>query len=509
MFALYAMSHSEHVSDSSGTDTGDDRWLEHLTGAYSQKPRYFGRWRRTNADLERTLRTLQEVAAAFSATTEGTEVMARSIATAASRHFTDAWSVMTVEGRILARAGVASSTAATLAEQYTRDPVIESECSASSGANEVPVASLGDVALDEVARHLDAVVAVTGVRHALVVRGTERALIVDPLGDCKPGGVLEDVLALGAPIVINEKVVGSLVLTFWPIGVVDESDLMILSILASQGAVAYEAARRFEERVFLHQQAHDAWQEAARMAEKLEARTKELEKAHVALDMAARQSLLALERQRIAEELHDGVVQHLVGIGMFLESSRRASSEPQIVERLASAQELTRVTLGRLRRAIFELASVSDGKVELISTLRGLVQELQMRADIRLDVRGNTTDLSVPMIHGLFHIIQEATFNAINHGCAKRVWIELVVGERIVSLNVADDGGGDPNVVAAILVQCDDGTDLTPYHRGFPGMRRRANELGGTLLVRGRRGGGIRVNLRAPVRRIGTHEVDI
>lgn len=489
--------------DSPSTTGGEDRWLEHLTGAHSQKPGYFGRWRRTSADLERTLRALQEITAALSATTAGADVMARSIVSVATHHFSAARSVMTVDGDIVASEHRAARTADTHPAEGVARPagcVSGKRTATTSGGAHLP----DEVSITESVAHLHMAVVAAARPQAVVARDEGAVRIADPVPTCPAGEVLDAVLALGAPLTIDESVVGSLVVALPTAAIVDQNDVTILSILASQGAVAFDAARRFDERVALHRQAHEAWKDAARMAETLEARRLELEQAHVALDMAARQHLLDRERHRIAGELHDNVVQHLVSIGLSLEWSRRASTEPHIIERLTSAQQLTRVTLARLRRAIFELGCLADSAVEVVPALQGLVQELHARARVSLEVRGTTSDLSPPMAHGLFHIAQEATFNAVHHGSASQVWIALHIGPRVVSLTVSDDGDGDPRALASMLEHCLSGPDHSPYHRGFPGIRRRAAELGGDVSVSGRRGGGVRLAFRAPRRRAAT-----
>ena len=492
------------AADSVAAD--EDRWLEHLAGVHSQKPRYFGRWRRTSADLARTLRSLQEIASALSTTTEGADAVARAIALAASHHFRDSWCVISVGGR-----------------QVAREPS-RSEPTRAPGAPQLPPGS-GDApptprgerdlrprqtgagpgwgptgAAGSAAAHLGRAVETRGTPLAVVGYEDAETRVIDAADACASGEIVGPVLGLAAPLLIGREVVGSLVLVLAEPAAIDQSDLAVLSILASQGTAAFDAARRFEERAQLHRRALEGWAEAARVAEALEERQRELERAHMALDLVTRQQLLDEERHRIAGELHDSVAQHLVSIGMALEWARRASSEPEIIQHLESTQGLARVTLARLRRAIFELTCVTGNVVDVRTALDEVVGQFAGRARVSCSVRGGKKEADAPLAHAVFHVAQEATFNAIHHGGASRVWITVDIGPRAFALTISDDGSGDPRVLAEILGRSETTPSPSVHHTGLRSIRHRAEELGGTLAVASRRGGGIRLRFAVPIR---------
>lgn len=485
----------------------EGRWLEHLAGVHSQKPRYFGRWQRTSADLARTLRSLQEIASALSTTTEGADAVARAIALAASHHFRDSWCVISVEGRqvalVPARGGPARASGVPhLAAGLAGSPL------APQGEREVrPRRTRADPrwgvsgAVGSAVAHLGQAVELRTTPLAVVGCEDTETRVIDAADACATGEIAEPVLALAAPLVIGRAVVGSLVLVLAEPTAIDQSDLAVLSILASQGTAALDAARRFEERAQLHRRALEGWAEAARVAEALEERQRELERAHMALDLVTRQQLLDEERHRIAGELHDSVAQHLVSIGMALEWARRASSEPEIIQHLESTQGLARVTLARLRRAIFELTCVTGNVVDVGTALDEVAGEFAGRARVSCSVRGETKDFGAPVAHTVFHVAQEATFNAIHHGEATRVWITVDVGRRVLALTISDDGCGDARVLLEILGSSDTTSSLSDHrhHTGLRSIRRRAEELGGTLAIASRRGGGIRLRFAVPV----------
>lgn len=474
---------------------GEGRWLEYLSGVYSQKPRYFGRWRRTSTDLARTLEAIQDSATALSTTPAGPEAVARSIAGVASRHFGGARCVLSIESKRLVHGGGSR-------EELSIAVTSGGQAPAGVGRRVGTPQSLPSekMEVEDIALTLDGAIA-RAMAPIVMVRAPDGTMdIVNPLTACTPGELLPCAVALGAPITIDERGVGSLVVVGTEAMLIDQNDVSVLSILANQAAAAVDAAIRLEERVLLHERALEGWREAARVARALEARQRELEQAQRALDAATKQRLIDQERHRIAADLHDSVVQHLVSIGMSLEWCRRASDEPLIAEHLASTQELARVTLARLRRTIFELASVAGEHVEVIPAMEEFVKELRGRADVRLSVRGVLGRLEAPVAHAIFHCAQEATYNALHHGKAGRVWISLSVGRRDMTLSVTDDGCGDPAILAELVQRSGETNARTLYHTGLRELRRRVEALDGAVSVSGRRGGGIRLTLRIPHR---------
>ncbi|OON79215.1 histidine kinase [Streptomyces tsukubensis] len=202
------------------------------------------------------------------------------------------------------------------------------------------------------------------------------------------------------------------------------------------------------------------------------------------------------DRDRIARDLHDLVIQRLFATGMMLESAQRGSVVPEVGAGVGKAVDELDVTIQEIRTAIFALR---QGPAEAPSSVRTRVlREINMAA-VPLGFRPayrftGPVDVVVGELTGknLIAALREALSNASRHAEASR--IEVVVdadavladGGRGVRLTVADDGVGVP----------EDGR-----RSGLRNLKRRAEELGGDSWYGpglGPGGGGTTVVWQAP-----------
>ncbi|MFJ7997093.1 GAF domain-containing sensor histidine kinase [Streptomyces sp. NPDC096310] len=189
-----------------------------------------------------------------------------------------------------------------------------------------------------------------------------------------------------------------------------------------------------------------------------------------------RERLAVLEdRDRIARDLHDLVIQRLHATGMMLESAQRGTVAPEVHQGIDKAVEALDVTIQEIRAAIFAL---QQGPAEAPSGVRTRVlREINMAA-VPLGFTPayrfvGPVDVAVGEPYGknLIAALREALSNAFRHAHASR--IEVVVdatrrlddGRRAVRLTVADDGVGIP---------------AGGRRSGLRNLRRRAEALGGS-----------------------------
>ncbi|MGV9701942.1 GAF domain-containing protein [Streptomyces sp. NPDC003483] len=211
----------------------------------------------------------------------------------------------------------------------------------------------------------------------------------------------------------------------------------------------------------------------------------------------ARERLAVYEdRDRIARDLHDLVIQRLFATGMMLESAQRSSGVPEVREGVGKAVDELDVTIQEIRTAIFALR---QGPAEAPSGLRTRVlREINMAA-VPLGFQPahhfvGPVDTAVDELTGknLIAALREALSNAFRHSGATR--IEVVVdatatlrdGRAGVRLSVADDGVGIPD---------------RGRRSGLTNLRRRAEALGGESWYgpgTGADGGGTTVVWQAP-----------
>jgi signal transduction histidine kinase len=208
---------------------------------------------------------------------------------------------------------------------------------------------------------------------------------------------------------------------------------------------------------------------------------------------------VAQERNRLGRELHDAIVQDVFSLAVHSRTIQMSAETggPQDVERIragaAELLELSRSALTALRALIFELRPPALQDHSLIEAVRAYAASMTGRSGVPItvvDERDETALTEVASDH-IYRIVQEALHNVVRHASARKV----TVGFR-------DEGGADAGVVVVEIA--DDGSGFDPGllvgdgHLGLITMRERAEDLGGNLEVRSRRGAGTRVILRVP-----------
>jgi signal transduction histidine kinase len=202
------------------------------------------------------------------------------------------------------------------------------------------------------------------------------------------------------------------------------------------------------------------------------------------------QALLAVfeDRDRIARDLHDLVIQRLFAIGLGLQNTVRMTERPEAAERVSDAIDEIDATIKDIRRSIFSLAAPAD-----TTSLRSDLDEVLSTAEEALGFRP-ALRTSGPVDSAISTAVQahivaaatEAVSNAARHAHPHEVIVSLSVGDGAVVLKVADDGSGfDPG--------------LRERDSGIANMRYRAESLGGTCAVTSSPGHGTTVVWTVPV----------
>jgi len=216
-----------------------------------------------------------------------------------------------------------------------------------------------------------------------------------------------------------------------------------------------------------------------------------------ALAEARRRELLARERERIGRDLHDGIIQSIYAAGLHLEEASAAlepaAEAPRGLIRTVLA-ELDRI-IGDIRRTIFDLRSASLDTRDAEEIVASVAEELRANTLVALDLRleGDWTPrLSAEQAEQLQQIVHEAFSNVLRHAKAERVEVRLVGGRRQLELEIHDDGVGFEPEVAESRAR-------TGRAQGLQNLRRRAELLQATLLIRSAPGRGTSLSLTMPV----------
>lgn len=191
----------------------------------------------------------------------------------------------------------------------------------------------------------------------------------------------------------------------------------------------------------------------------------------------------AAERQRIAAELHDTVVQTAAGALFLVDASERTGAVPDVAGREARAA--LRSALTQARGLVDRLEDGDPDDVDLTAGLAAAARVVG--ADFA--VRGDVGIVPAAVAHCLVRVAQSALGNAFRHAEAESVTVTLLREDDAVAVIVADDGVG-----------FDVDRTAPPTSAGGHGlaiMRRRCALVGGTLSVRSD-GRGTTVTARVP-----------
>lgn len=211
-----------------------------------------------------------------------------------------------------------------------------------------------------------------------------------------------------------------------------------------------------------------------------------------------------MERLRLARELHDTAVQHLLDINRHLAEIRKQAGEHDaatvpIATVTAVQRQVGKIT-AQLRDLVRDLRPPGLEEFGLSAALDGYMADLhRARPDmpaVVLDMEGDDTTLPIAVSLPLFRAAQEAVRNVLEHADARHVTLSLRVHAENAVLNVRDDGVG-----FAVPASLD--TLAQAGHFGLIGLAERVTLAGGEMDIVSRPGEGTVMTVQIPVIRQG------
>jgi signal transduction histidine kinase len=262
---------------------------------------------------------------------------------------------------------------------------------------------------------------------------------------------------LGAPVTALGQIFGNIYLTEKQ-GAPEftDDDEAALVVLATQAGVAIENARLYDE----------------------------MQRAHEEL---ARLELLE-ERERIAKELHDGVIQALFAVGMGLQGTAAMANDPEIARRIENATEEVDRAIRDLRNYIFGLRPGILADRQLGQALQQLALEFQERTDVLtiVDVDESVAAELASRAADVVQLVREGLSNVGRHAQATSCRITLRRSNGGAELEIDDDGlGFDPSSPSSGM--------------GMPNLRERVTSLGGELTILSVAGEGTTIRAQLPL----------
>lgn len=195
--------------------------------------------------------------------------------------------------------------------------------------------------------------------------------------------------------------------------------------------------------------------------------------------------LLTSDRERIARDLHDLVIQRLFATGMSLQAIQQVVSNASVSQRLSDAITELDTTIREVRTTIFALDTRGDEgdslRRELVNLVSGADKSLGFRPSLQFD--GPVDLVADELRHHAVAVVREALSNVARHARATHASV-VVVARDGFTITVEDNGVGLPD-----------------QHResGLSNLRRRAAEAQGSLTVEDRPDGGTRVTWSVPI----------
>ena len=199
------------------------------------------------------------------------------------------------------------------------------------------------------------------------------------------------------------------------------------------------------------------------------------------------------ERRRVAEDLHDGPVQDLVGIGLMLDAlvGDLSGTAPEAAGDIGRAAAAARETVRGLRRAMADLHPLSLEEQGFGPAVRSLVERLEWRGvEVRLDL-GAVDRLGRMQRTVAFRIVQEAVANVARHAEAGHVAITATGDEGGVDLEVRDDGRG--------FDAARERPGAAAGHLGLAAVEERVALVGGVFALESAPGRGTVLRVRLPL----------
>lgn len=195
-------------------------------------------------------------------------------------------------------------------------------------------------------------------------------------------------------------------------------------------------------------------------------------------------------RRRVAESIHDGPVQELIGLDMILSAARSESGDTRVGSLIDEARELVGRNVRALRDEIVELGPYAFQEISFDTAIESCLPVWQRRYGLEVRLAIERLPLTPELANDLFRIAQEAVVNAGRHAGASRVELSLRRLGSEVELRVADNGHGFDQY--NLLQQ-------EPGHLGLASMRERAELMDGRLDIQSTERG-TRVRVIAPLR---------
>ncbi|MFW0149374.1 GAF domain-containing protein [Mycobacterium sp. smrl_JER01] len=203
---------------------------------------------------------------------------------------------------------------------------------------------------------------------------------------------------------------------------------------------------------------------------------------------AATELAMLTDRERIAHDLHDQVIQRVFAVGLDLQGVAARVRSPEISHRLSASIDDLQAVISEIRSTIFNLQKPTHAHGALATRIRHVFWRLTEDRDVAatLSLSGPMDLVAASLVDDAEAVVLEGLSNAVRHSGASAISVEVTVGDD-VHIRICDDGRG---------IAADD-----RRRSGLGNLASRARVAGGAFDIDSSPGGGTRLTWRVPLSR--------
>ena len=202
----------------------------------------------------------------------------------------------------------------------------------------------------------------------------------------------------------------------------------------------------------------------------------------------------AMERAKVARELHDTAIQSLISIEMQVDVLRRRSNGLPMTEELERVQTLLREEVLNMRELMQSMRPIEIGPNQFLDFMAQLVERFRSDTGVEARFVSELEEVSLPAsaCRELVRVVQEGLVNVRKHSAASSVYVRFGAQNGLWRLVIDDDGKGFPFSGRLTLGELDD------LHRGPAVIKERVRAIGGDMVIESSPGHGSRLEITVP-----------
>jgi len=209
--------------------------------------------------------------------------------------------------------------------------------------------------------------------------------------------------------------------------------------------------------------------------------------------LRARFQAVLKERNRLAREMHDTLIQGCASVSALLEAhfsvaQRQADGDDDLLD---CARTHLRSTIEEARQAVWGLRSISEPTTDIGSLLTKVAEQFSHEFSVPVECRvaGTPFALEQSVVHEVLMVAREALYNSIRHAQPKKVELSVRFEGNMCRVGVRDDGSGfDPASVSR----------LPEHHYGLIGIKERVERIDGKFTLQSAVGQGTDLSIEVP-----------